>query len=819
MSLRAAPVRIFRGSGGALEAALVIPFERLLEHLRDGVACADADGMIVYANRAAELLLGCPHAVLVGRPLASVIAPGDRGPVHEALRHARATGVRQTVPADAIRADGAAVPVEASFSLLEGLVVMDLRDRSERVPLERERHQLALERSQLARILDQLPEGVLVRFEDGSLVVNQAARALMGWPATPERGSWPFSGLLYDEDGRLVPHEELPLVRAPGGARQAEYGFLRRDGSFGTLLVNAAALSGGDEGTVAMAVFQDITERKELERRERILSEVTRVLLEHAGADEVQPLREIVSLVVDAFGDWCGFSLIDENGMLVQVAADHPDPRQREIAERFLAAEPPVPWEQAPTADVLRSGKPAVVESIDEALLRRAGHPEPAVEVLRELGLLSSIVVPMHVAGKIIGHLSLTATGPGGRHWSQEDVAFVSDVADRAAVAVHNARLVRRLQTERAQLAAARDEAARRAAELIAVFDASPDGIVIYDASDRLTYISESLAMALGVPLRHAIGLHFEDVLRSYAAKARVVELEPFLRRTAGMFANRTQTATDEVRIEGAVPQWFRRSTAPVRSPDGAYLGRIFVYTDVTQLRELDRMRTEFLSVASHELKTPLTPLSVDLQLLARAAVRGEPADPALTERALRQVDRLAHLVDDMLELSRTEEGALAAPPWGMVDLRALAGHVVSAVRPPLDAHDVALEAGPGEAVVRGDPVQLERVLRNLLRNALKYSPKQTTVVVRVERIGDLVCTSVRDRGIGIPLDEQPRLFERYFRARNAAARHYGGLGIGLYMSHQIVRHHGGHFEVESTPGQGSTFRFCIPAARSAMAG
>ena len=115
--------------------------------------------------------------------------------------------------------------------------------------------------------------------------------------------------------------------------------------------------------------------------------------------------------------------------------------------------------------------------------------------------------------------------------------------------------------------------------------------------------------------------------------------------------------------------------------------------------------------------------------------------------------------------------------------------------------------------IVPGDRSRLEQVLVNLVQNAIKYSPRGGRVEVAVERHQGEARVSVADRGIGIPADERERVFERFFRAKNAATRNFGGLGIGLFVSNEIVSRHGGRFEVESVPGQGSTFRFSLPLA------
>jgi CheY-like chemotaxis protein len=255
-----------------------------------------------------------------------------------------------------------------------------------------------------------------------------------------------------------------------------------------------------------------------------------------------------------------------------------------------------------------------------------------------------------------------------------------------------------------------------------------------------------------------------------------------------------------------------------VRGPEGDYLGRLVVYTDVTAQRELDRQRSDFLTVAAHELRTPLTPLSMYLQSIERRLARGQPVEGELVTKARRQVERLSSLVEDLLDVSRLESRRMNVGSTE-VDLTALVDAVVADFRAQTRNHDIVFHRGPAPVLVEGDQERLEQVLVNLVQNAIKYSPQGGQVLVTVGRAGPQARVSVQDPGIGIPKDEQPKLFQRFFRAANATTRNYSGLGIGLFVSHEIVQRHGGRFEVQSDVGAGSTFTFYLPLSHPAVAG
>ena len=225
------------------------------------------------------------------------------------------------------------------------------------------------------------------------------------------------------------------------------------------------------------------------------------------------------------------------------------------------------------------------------------------------------------------------------------------------------------------------------------------------------------------------------------------------------------------------------------------------------------RLRDQFLSIASHELKTPLTSLLGNAQILQRRLQR----EGGLAERNMRalnvianQASRLNRMINTLLDISRIQTGQLTierAP----VDLCALARRVVAEVQPALMDHTVECQTAGEELIVVGDELRLEQVLQNLIQNAIKYSPAGGPVHVVVERRGGRACVSIVDRGIGIPESALSNLFQRFYRAANVEEQQISGMGIGLYVVKEIVTLHGGHVEVESIEGNGSTFTVCLP--------
>jgi signal transduction histidine kinase len=239
------------------------------------------------------------------------------------------------------------------------------------------------------------------------------------------------------------------------------------------------------------------------------------------------------------------------------------------------------------------------------------------------------------------------------------------------------------------------------------------------------------------------------------------------------------------------------------------------LYTDQVDARrkveDLSRLKDEFLSIASHELRTPVTSIKGYTQL-AKTLIRENDlrTSEEYLDIALDQIDRMSRLILELLDVSRIETGRLEIRrepiPW-----TTFVSDVVHRHHTAVSERRFQLNLPVGHKRVIGDRDRLEQVLGNLMENAVKYSPDGSEILVTVEERGDQLVTSVADRGIGIPTDELGQVFERFHRGRQVSSTNYGGLGLGLYITKQIVERHGGSIWVESREGQGTTFSFSLP--------
>jgi len=244
---------------------------------------------------------------------------------------------------------------------------------------------------------------------------------------------------------------------------------------------------------------------------------------------------------------------------------------------------------------------------------------------------------------------------------------------------------------------------------------------------------------------------------------------------------------------------------------NGQPAGGVVVFRDVTSERDVARMKDELLSIASHDLRTPVTVMKAQAQLMRRTLEQGQVDPNPLCDRVdlmVEQADRLTRMLSVLLDLSRVEAGRLDLN-LEPVDLSILIRRVAMSVQALSTNHVIQVNTPPS---VEGiwDAARLEQVVQNLLTNAVKYSPDGGRVQVTVQADEAQVLVLVRDEGLGIPPEDLPYLFERFYRV--AGTRKLEGSGLGLYICHGIVGSHGGRLWATSEgPGHGSTFAFCLP--------
>jgi signal transduction histidine kinase/CHASE3 domain sensor protein len=446
----------------------------------------------------------------------------------------------------------------------------------------------------------------------------------------------------------------------------------------------------------------------------------------------------------------------------------------------LYAAEPERPdvMRLAAVRGVQRTGLPAVLGA-DEGLAGRAVAERRAVEAahgatglrVRALGdevtVRHELHIPLLQAGATVGVVTLARAS--GAAFSAAERDLVDRLAAQGSVALANA--------------LALSKVSRREAINAAVLDATPDAIGLFDTDG-------------------------EPVMMNGPMRRLVAELGDGI--TSGAIDDSEDMTHDEL---AAGERRFERYCTFAHDASSTTVGRLVVLRDVTAEREAERLKDEFFALVSHELRTPLTSILGYVELLLELD-GDDPADPRrrrFLDIVERNARRLLRLVGDLLFVAQVEAGRLSLERRE-VDLAALARECVDAARPRAAAAEIELTVSADSAPpTAGDPDRLAQAVDNLISNALKFTPAGGAVTVRLRVRGDRAAIEVADTGPGIPDDEHERLFERFFRARQATDEAIPGVGLGLAIVKAIVDAHGGAVSVESHLGAGTTFHIELP--------
>jgi signal transduction histidine kinase len=511
-------------------------------------------------------------------------------------------------------------------------------------------------------------------------------------------------------------------------------------------------------------------DQAEREARERLLflSEASVTLA--LSLDDGETLRRLAQLVVPTVADWCVIDMLASDGSIERVAIAHRDPGKVRFGWEFSERYPTDPAAAQGVAQVIRTREPQFTPEIpEEMFVASARGDEEWLRIMRELGLASAITVPLVAREQALGALSLLCVGD--RRFTAADLELAQELARRAAVAVDNARL--------------HDEVERRADAARALHHVT-EAVVLVDRGGAPRYWNDAAAALFG---RGA------EPLAEWPAVAAAL----------GHAGADAVPVTAPVQLDGH-ERWLQVSRVDFDE------GRVYAAHDVTEERELERTRSEFVATASHELRTPIAAVYGAFQTLLRddVAISAE-AEHRLLQIGLQESERLTRVVDDLLLAGELDGGAPRIAP-ARCDVRLLVAEVVEASAARLNGtHTLVAQVDDALEPIVCDQMRLRQVLANLIENAIKYSPDGGPVTVSARAAGPGATIEVEDRGIGIPERDHRRIFERFVRLDPALGRGVGGTGLGLYICRELVVRMGGRISVRSREGEGSTFAIELP--------
>ncbi len=356
-----------------------------------------------------------------------------------------------------------------------------------------------------------------------------------------------------------------------------------------------------------------------------------------------------------------------------------------------------------------------------------------------------------------------------------------------------------------ARLRSSTEEVERTRSRLEATLANLSDGVVMTSADGTVVRLNGAAARMLETTAATATGQHWVQVCRDH-------ELAELLRRA---LRDRTGGTPCTATVEHGLNRRALDTAAQRLTVAHETLGLV-VLRDVTEIRRLELVRREFVANVSHELRTPLASIKALVETLEAGAVDDPDVSGDFLRRIVGEVDRLALLVDELLDLARLESGRVTIRTEAIEPVDLL-GPAVERLAAQLGQRRLRLRFDVPEGLppVRADRTRIEQVILNLVHNAIKFTPAGGAITVRASQDGPLVRIDVQDTGVGVAVDELPRLFERFYKADKA--RRSDGTGLGLAIAKHIVQAHGGAIWAESLPGHGATFSFTLPAVATGV--
>ncbi|AKF10962.1 PAS domain S-box protein [Sandaracinus amylolyticus] len=776
-------------------AAEAAKWKLFFEHADWGAALARPDGTLELVNDALAAQRGSSVDALRGLAFDALHTPDHRDEARAMLERNAANG-HARIASEHVRSDGSTFPVRIAATAL--------RDRAGRLLFHAlqvddvtEERAVEAQRARFASMVESAEDAVVAITVDGRLTEwNPAAERLYGWSA---------SEMIGETYAPLVPPElhddtERLFARLRRGLRVAPYETLlmHKDGRRIPVSVTVWPVIGRD-GRVLMisASARDISARKEMEDELRRASETERRL-----RDELERVTRASSVVAEelaALPDTSRASLLHTIALQAQLltcadavaVAIGSDPGQRFEDWAVIGIDPELerelgrPHAIGTLGSVAASGE--IVLTGDVATHAAFGGLRDGPPRLHALA-----AVPIVHRGRPVGSLFVASTQKG-EVFAEADVRVLRMLAARVGPAIETAR--------------AYEAVSLKSAWLSAVIEQMPEGVVLTDEHGRIVSQNEAARRLArdGASGAAAIDTLYEMV---DARGAPLPETERPLSRALERHESAAGIELAVRTTEGrAVP--ILASATPVRVGERV-VGAVLVFRDISVVKELERMRDEWSSIIAHDLRQPLSVISMSTGLL-RHVITLRPSERKTLDRIQSSTRTLTRMVEDLLDASRIESRRLSITQRE-IDVGALAREVVERNTNLLAGHELQL-VEHGTATVRGDAQRLEQVLVNLISNAHKYGDPGTPI--RIEVLADAepneVDVLVSNRGRGIAPEELPHVFDRFSRSRAARSSKTEGLGLGLYICRGIVEAHGGRIRAESTPGDTTTFRITLP--------
>ncbi|MCW5936639.1 MAG: GAF domain-containing protein [Fimbriimonadaceae bacterium] len=448
---------------------------------------------------------------------------------------------------------------------------------------------------------------------------------------------------------------------------------------------------------------------------------------------------------------------------------------------------------QGVSGEVFRSGEPLIFhDALSDERTRK--------DMVSLMHVANGITVPLIIEKRDEENRVIERTTIGvlhafnkrhGEDFNDEDVRLLERMARNVSSIIANLQLYREVVEERE--------------ELLQTFESVTVGLILVSPESRVSQMNSSARFIFEVG-SDSIGKPFGEVVKNDAVQETITAV------LQGVEAHKK----DVIMVRQGRERFFELQATLVKNEEGRNLGAVAILNDVTELRNIDKMKSSFVAMASHELRTPLTAIKGFSSTLLEGLddeIYGREEQREFLGIVVQECDRLRRLIDDLLNTARIEAGESLKPNYNRFQIAPLLDKVVVVQNQASHKHNVykILHTDLPETIV-GDEDKLDQILTNLLNNAIKYSPDGGDVIVHATWDGDELEMAVEDQGIGIPQEHLMRVFERFHRVDNEDNRKIYGTGLGLFLVKHLVEDvHLGKIWAESEVGKGSTFKFRIP--------
>jgi PAS domain S-box-containing protein len=514
-------------------------------------------------------------------------------------------------------------------------------------------------------------------------------------------------------------------------------------------------------------------------KRLSFLANASRIL--SVSLDYDATLNELAHAVVPDIADLCIIDVIDAEGRLYRPAVAYVHPAEEQAFREVMNRASRSLDDGVPTSNVLRNGTPVILKQVAENMIGHAASEEDAA-IINAAGFRSALILPIARHGTMLGAMSLVSTSPN--FYDESDLPFFTDLAGRAAISMENARLYHQSQISEARYRSLIEHAA--------------DTILVADDEGRYLDANPAATDLLGYSREELLTMRVADITER-GPDWTESEYERF--KAQGIWTGEL----DLRHRNGSIIPVEATATVATVGDASLYLS---VIRDISHRRANEMMQREFMTIVTHDLKSPLTSIKGFAQLMQRR----ETYSPGAVNAIVDQAQLLERLINDLLDAARLEVGRSELRRTE-VDLVALVHSAAKYSQALTRNHTVRVEQETERLTGLWDYDRIIQVTQNLLTNAINYSPEGGEIVVTVgvtpERGSREAFVTVRDSGVGINRNAIKHVFERFYRYDEHHASK--GLGLGLYISRSLIEAHGGSISVDSEPGIGSTFRFTLP--------